>query len=109
MRKAKCKLFRFKKIKLLPLLPLLKGNDMARSFLNLISHTWFLSIIQNEFRTGKIDLDSTMKLLEKLQMPFDFTHVKHVFKVKNMWIKQLNVFRSPVTCLIFADFLKLMF
>ncbi|KFZ49581.1 1-phosphatidylinositol 4,5-bisphosphate phosphodiesterase zeta-1, partial [Antrostomus carolinensis] len=45
-----------------------------------ISHTWFLSIIQNEFRNGKIDLDSTMKLLEKLQMPFDFAHVKHVFK-----------------------------
>ncbi|XP_009956345.1 PREDICTED: 1-phosphatidylinositol 4,5-bisphosphate phosphodiesterase zeta-1 [Leptosomus discolor] len=41
---------------------------------------WFLSTIQNEFRTGKIDLDSTMKLLEKLQMPFDFIHVKHVFK-----------------------------
>ncbi|NXN50357.1 PLCZ1 phosphodiesterase, partial [Rynchops niger] len=45
-----------------------------------ISHTWFLSIIQNEFRTGKIDLDSTMKLLETLQIPFDFAHVKHVFK-----------------------------
>ncbi|NXV43307.1 PLCZ1 phosphodiesterase, partial [Uria aalge] len=45
-----------------------------------ISHTWFLSIIQNEFRTGKIDLDSTMKLLETLQVPFDFAHVKHVFK-----------------------------
>ncbi|XP_026723639.1 1-phosphatidylinositol 4,5-bisphosphate phosphodiesterase zeta-1 isoform X2 [Athene cunicularia] len=41
---------------------------------------WFLSIIQNEFRTGKIDLDSTMKLLEKFHMPFDFEHVKHVFK-----------------------------
>ncbi|NXE06654.1 PLCZ1 phosphodiesterase, partial [Lophotis ruficrista] len=45
-----------------------------------ISHTWFLSLIQNEFRTGKIDLDSTMKLLETLQIPFDFVHVKHVFK-----------------------------
>ncbi|NXF33969.1 PLCZ1 phosphodiesterase, partial [Nyctibius bracteatus] len=45
-----------------------------------ISHTWFLSIIQNEFRNGKIDVDSTMKLLEKLQIPFDFAHVKHVFK-----------------------------
>ncbi|NXD80803.1 PLCZ1 phosphodiesterase, partial [Halcyon senegalensis] len=45
-----------------------------------ISCTWFLSVIQNEFRFGKIDLDSTMKLLEKLQMPFDYTHVKHVFK-----------------------------
>ncbi|NXL35554.1 PLCZ1 phosphodiesterase, partial [Glaucidium brasilianum] len=45
-----------------------------------ISHTWFLSIIQNDFRTGKIDLGSTMKLLEKFHMPFDYEHVKHVFK-----------------------------
>ncbi|NXH14913.1 PLCZ1 phosphodiesterase, partial [Bucco capensis] len=45
-----------------------------------ISYTWFLSIIQNEFRGGKIDLDSTMRLLEKMQIPFDFVHVKHVFK-----------------------------
>ncbi|NXF63245.1 PLCZ1 phosphodiesterase, partial [Ciccaba nigrolineata] len=45
-----------------------------------ISHTWFLSMVQNEFRTGKIDLDSTMKLLEKFHIPFDFEHVKHVFK-----------------------------
>ncbi|NXN11625.1 PLCZ1 phosphodiesterase, partial [Indicator maculatus] len=43
-------------------------------------HTWFLSIIQDEFRDGKIDLESTMKLLTKMQIPFDFTHVKHVFK-----------------------------
>ncbi|XP_009670229.1 1-phosphatidylinositol 4,5-bisphosphate phosphodiesterase zeta-1 [Struthio camelus] len=41
---------------------------------------WFLSIIQHEFRNGKIDLDSTMKLLDKLQIAFDFIHVKHVFK-----------------------------
>ncbi|NXG45096.1 PLCZ1 phosphodiesterase, partial [Psilopogon haemacephalus] len=43
-------------------------------------HTWFLSIIQDEFRDGKIDLDSTMKLLTKMQIPFDYVHVKHVFK-----------------------------
>ncbi|NXX43837.1 PLCZ1 phosphodiesterase, partial [Tricholaema leucomelas] len=43
-------------------------------------HTWFLSIIQDEFRDGKIDLDSTMKLLTKMQIPFDYIHVKHVFK-----------------------------
>ncbi|XP_008499392.1 1-phosphatidylinositol 4,5-bisphosphate phosphodiesterase zeta-1 [Calypte anna] len=41
---------------------------------------WFLSVIQNEFRSGKIDFESTLKLLEKLQMPFDFAHVKHIFK-----------------------------
>uniref|UniRef100_A0A8C8AC38 Phosphoinositide phospholipase C n=1 Tax=Otus sunia TaxID=257818 RepID=A0A8C8AC38_9STRI len=34
----------------------------------------------NEFRTGKIDLDSTMKLLEKFRILFDYEHVKHVFK-----------------------------
>ncbi|NXK45403.1 PLCZ1 phosphodiesterase, partial [Chauna torquata] len=45
-----------------------------------ISCTWFLNIIQNEFRNGKIDLDSTMKLLEKLHIAFDLAHVKHVFK-----------------------------
>ncbi|NXI74546.1 PLCZ1 phosphodiesterase, partial [Anseranas semipalmata] len=45
-----------------------------------ISCTWFLNIIQNEFMNGKIDLESTMKLLEKLHMAFDPAHVKHVFK-----------------------------
>ncbi|XP_021246620.1 1-phosphatidylinositol 4,5-bisphosphate phosphodiesterase zeta-1 isoform X2 [Numida meleagris] len=29
---------------------------------------------------GKIDLDRTVKLLEKLHMPFNLAHVKHVFK-----------------------------
>lgn len=33
---------------------------------------------------GKIGLDSTMKLLEKLHITFDVAHVKHVFKVRNM-------------------------
>nr|XP_047904541.1 1-phosphatidylinositol 4,5-bisphosphate phosphodiesterase zeta-1 isoform X2 [Anser cygnoides] len=41
---------------------------------------WFLNIIQDEFMNGKIDLDSTMKLLEKLHVTFDVAHVKHVFK-----------------------------
>ncbi|XP_040419970.1 1-phosphatidylinositol 4,5-bisphosphate phosphodiesterase zeta-1 isoform X2 [Cygnus olor] len=41
---------------------------------------WFLNIIQDEFMNGKIDLDSTMKLLEKLHITFDVAHVKHVFK-----------------------------
>ncbi|XP_031453678.1 1-phosphatidylinositol 4,5-bisphosphate phosphodiesterase zeta-1 isoform X5 [Phasianus colchicus] len=41
---------------------------------------WFLNIIQDDFMNGKIDLDSTVKLLEKLHMPFNLAHVKHVFK-----------------------------
>ncbi|NXJ85156.1 PLCZ1 phosphodiesterase, partial [Trogon melanurus] len=45
-----------------------------------ISHTWFLSIIQNDFRAGRIDLENTMRLFDKLQIPFDVAHIKHVFK-----------------------------
>ncbi|NXN97391.1 PLCZ1 phosphodiesterase, partial [Rhinopomastus cyanomelas] len=45
-----------------------------------ISHTWFLSVIQDEFRAGKINLDSTLKLFEKLKIPCDYDHVKHIFK-----------------------------
>lgn len=56
----------------------------VRLFLNLISCTWFLNIIQDDFMDGKIDLDSTVKLLEKLHMPFNLAHVKHVFKVRNI-------------------------
>uniref|UniRef100_A0A8C9FGM5 Uncharacterized protein n=1 Tax=Pavo cristatus TaxID=9049 RepID=A0A8C9FGM5_PAVCR len=57
---------------------------MVRLFLNLVSCTWFLNIIQDDFMNGRIDLDSTVKLLEKLHMPFNLAHVKHVFKVRNM-------------------------
>ncbi|POI30881.1 hypothetical protein CIB84_005367, partial [Bambusicola thoracicus] len=48
--------------------------------LNLVSYTWFLNIIQDDFMDGKIDFDSTVKLLEKLHIPFNLAHVKHVFK-----------------------------
>ncbi|KAH1187182.1 hypothetical protein KIL84_019931, partial [Mauremys mutica] len=34
----------------------------------------------DEFRTGKINLDKTLKLLIKLNVPFDYVHVKYVFK-----------------------------
>uniref|UniRef100_A0A8C5UQI5 Phosphoinositide phospholipase C n=1 Tax=Malurus cyaneus samueli TaxID=2593467 RepID=A0A8C5UQI5_9PASS len=48
--------------------------------LNLTSHTWFWNLIQNDFKTGNIDLEGCMRLLEKMQIPFDEEHVKHVFK-----------------------------
>ncbi|NXY55083.1 PLCZ1 phosphodiesterase, partial [Callaeas wilsoni] len=44
------------------------------------SHTWFWSLIQNDFKTGNIDLEGCMRLLEKMQIPFDEEHVKHVFR-----------------------------
>ncbi|NXC34856.1 PLCZ1 phosphodiesterase, partial [Campylorhamphus procurvoides] len=45
-----------------------------------VSHTWFWSVIQNDFKTGNIDLEGCMRLLEKMQIPFDEIHVRHVFK-----------------------------
>ncbi|XP_065539490.1 1-phosphatidylinositol 4,5-bisphosphate phosphodiesterase zeta-1 [Lathamus discolor] len=41
---------------------------------------WFLSIIQDDFMDGKIDLGNTMQLLKKFELPFNYAHVKHVFK-----------------------------
>lgn len=32
-----------------------------------------------------------MRLLEKMQIPFDEDHLKHIFKVRCMYIRQLMV------------------
>ncbi|NXG25360.1 PLCZ1 phosphodiesterase, partial [Grallaria varia] len=45
-----------------------------------ISYTWFWSLIQNDFKTGNIDIEGCMRLLEKMQIPFDEIHLKHIFK-----------------------------
>ncbi|KAF4789337.1 1-phosphatidylinositol 4,5-bisphosphate phosphodiesterase zeta-1 [Turdus rufiventris] len=34
----------------------------------------------NDFKTGNIDFEGCMRLLEKLQIPFDDDHFKHIFK-----------------------------
>ncbi|NWV80819.1 PLCZ1 phosphodiesterase, partial [Dasyornis broadbenti] len=44
------------------------------------SHTWFWNLVQNDFKTGNIDLDGCMRLLEKMQISFDEEHLKHVFR-----------------------------
>ncbi|NXE89629.1 PLCZ1 phosphodiesterase, partial [Menura novaehollandiae] len=44
------------------------------------SHTWFWNLIRNDFQTGNVDLEGCMRLLEKMQIPFDEEHVKHIFK-----------------------------
>ncbi|XP_005379097.1 PREDICTED: 1-phosphatidylinositol 4,5-bisphosphate phosphodiesterase zeta-1 isoform X2 [Chinchilla lanigera] len=41
---------------------------------------WFLSKIQDEFRGGKINVEKTHKLLEKLNIQCNYFHVKHIFK-----------------------------
>uniref|UniRef100_A0A8C6N977 Phosphoinositide phospholipase C n=1 Tax=Melopsittacus undulatus TaxID=13146 RepID=A0A8C6N977_MELUD len=34
----------------------------------------------DDFMDGKINLEDTMELLKKFELPFDYAHVKHVFK-----------------------------
>ncbi|XP_010614172.1 1-phosphatidylinositol 4,5-bisphosphate phosphodiesterase zeta-1 isoform X2 [Fukomys damarensis] len=41
---------------------------------------WFLSKIQDAFRGGKINVEKTYKLLEKLHIQCNYVHVKHIFK-----------------------------
>uniref|UniRef100_A0A8C8ZZI3 Phosphoinositide phospholipase C n=1 Tax=Prolemur simus TaxID=1328070 RepID=A0A8C8ZZI3_PROSS len=41
---------------------------------------WFWSKIQDEFRGGKINVEKTQKLLEKLDVQCNTIHVKHIFK-----------------------------
>ncbi|KAM6162632.1 1-phosphatidylinositol 4,5-bisphosphate phosphodiesterase zeta-1 [Erethizon dorsatum] len=51
------------------------------NFLNIfVLHTWFLSQIQDEFRGGKINVEKTHKLLEKLDIQCNYVHVKNIFK-----------------------------
>uniref|UniRef100_A0A0D9R6Y3 Phosphoinositide phospholipase C n=2 Tax=Chlorocebus sabaeus TaxID=60711 RepID=A0A0D9R6Y3_CHLSB len=42
--------------------------------------TWFLSKIQDDFRGGKINLEKTQRLLEKLDIRCSYIHVKRIFK-----------------------------
>ncbi|XP_007965991.1 1-phosphatidylinositol 4,5-bisphosphate phosphodiesterase zeta-1 isoform X1 [Chlorocebus sabaeus] len=41
---------------------------------------WFLSKIQDDFRGGKINLEKTQRLLEKLDIRCSYIHVKRIFK-----------------------------
>ncbi|XP_004755796.1 1-phosphatidylinositol 4,5-bisphosphate phosphodiesterase zeta-1 isoform X1 [Mustela putorius furo] len=44
---------------------------------------WFLTEIRDEFRGGKINVDKTYKLLEKLSIPCNYIHVKSIFKAND--------------------------
>ncbi|XP_032711315.1 1-phosphatidylinositol 4,5-bisphosphate phosphodiesterase zeta-1 isoform X3 [Lontra canadensis] len=44
---------------------------------------WFLTMIRDEFRGGKINVDKTYKLLEKLSIPCNYIHVKSIFKAND--------------------------
>nr|XP_060632394.1 1-phosphatidylinositol 4,5-bisphosphate phosphodiesterase zeta-1-like [Anolis sagrei ordinatus] len=51
-----------------------------KGFLNSLSFTWFMDIIFDEFRDGKINLDKALKLFNKMEISYDYIHVKKVFK-----------------------------
>ncbi|XP_044308102.1 1-phosphatidylinositol 4,5-bisphosphate phosphodiesterase zeta-1, partial [Varanus komodoensis] len=42
-----------------------------------------LSNIHDTFRKGKINFESTLELLSKLDIPFDYVHVKYIFKASD--------------------------
>uniref|UniRef100_A0A8C6YDB3 Phosphoinositide phospholipase C n=1 Tax=Naja naja TaxID=35670 RepID=A0A8C6YDB3_NAJNA len=48
--------------------------------LNSLFYTWFMDMIYDEFREGKINIDKTLKLLNKFEVSYDYVHVKKVFK-----------------------------
>uniref|UniRef100_A0A8C6XV12 Uncharacterized protein n=1 Tax=Naja naja TaxID=35670 RepID=A0A8C6XV12_NAJNA len=50
--------------------------------LNSLFYTWFMDMIYDEFREGKINIDKTLKLLNKFEVSYDYVHVKKVFKVR---------------------------
>ncbi|XP_062990484.1 1-phosphatidylinositol 4,5-bisphosphate phosphodiesterase zeta-1-like isoform X2 [Elgaria multicarinata webbii] len=45
-----------------------------------MENKWFMDIIFDEFRGGKINIDKTLKLLNKFEVSYDYVHVKKVFK-----------------------------
>uniref|UniRef100_A0A7N5JNB1 Phosphoinositide phospholipase C n=1 Tax=Ailuropoda melanoleuca TaxID=9646 RepID=A0A7N5JNB1_AILME len=45
-----------------------------------MENKWFLSMIRDEFRGGKINVEKTYRLLEKLDIPCNYIHVKSIFK-----------------------------
>uniref|UniRef100_A0A670Y2G8 Phosphoinositide phospholipase C n=1 Tax=Pseudonaja textilis TaxID=8673 RepID=A0A670Y2G8_PSETE len=53
---------------------------MKMDSLNSLFYTWFMDMIFDEFREGKINIDKTLKLLNKFEVSYDYVHVKKVFK-----------------------------
>ncbi|XP_054845106.1 1-phosphatidylinositol 4,5-bisphosphate phosphodiesterase zeta-1-like [Eublepharis macularius] len=45
-----------------------------------MENKWFLDIITTEFLGGKINIDQTLKLLNKFNVSYDYVHVKKLFK-----------------------------
>uniref|UniRef100_A0A6J0UP01 Phosphoinositide phospholipase C n=1 Tax=Pogona vitticeps TaxID=103695 RepID=A0A6J0UP01_9SAUR len=45
-----------------------------------MENKWFMDMIFDEFRDGKINIDKTLKLFNKFEVSYDYVHVKKLFK-----------------------------
>uniref|UniRef100_A0A8C7AAJ2 Phosphoinositide phospholipase C n=1 Tax=Neovison vison TaxID=452646 RepID=A0A8C7AAJ2_NEOVI len=71
---------------------------------------WFLTMIRDEFRGGKINVDKTYKLLEKLSIPCNYIHVKSIFKTSDYpVVLSLENHCSPPQQEVMADILQCVF
>ncbi|XP_070928257.1 1-phosphatidylinositol 4,5-bisphosphate phosphodiesterase zeta-1 isoform X6 [Macaca nemestrina] len=71
---------------------------------------WFLSKIQDDFRGGKINLEKTQRLLEKLDIQCSYIHVKRIFKTSDYpVVLSLENHCSPAQQEIMADNLQTTF
>uniref|UniRef100_G1KU73 Phosphoinositide phospholipase C n=1 Tax=Anolis carolinensis TaxID=28377 RepID=G1KU73_ANOCA len=44
---------------------------------------WFLNVIHKKFKKGKLSFENTLELLGNFDIPFDYIHVKYIFKARN--------------------------
>uniref|UniRef100_F6ZXT6 Phosphoinositide phospholipase C n=1 Tax=Callithrix jacchus TaxID=9483 RepID=F6ZXT6_CALJA len=71
---------------------------------------WFLSKIQDDFRGGKINLEKTHRLLEKLDIRCSYIHVKNIFKTSDYpVVLSLENHCSPAQQEVMADILQTTF
>ncbi|XP_037595064.1 1-phosphatidylinositol 4,5-bisphosphate phosphodiesterase zeta-1 isoform X3 [Cebus imitator] len=71
---------------------------------------WFLSKIQDDFRGGKINLEKTHRLLEKLDIRCSYIHVKNIFKTSDYpVVLSLENHCSPAQQEVMADNLQTTF
>ncbi|XP_027999686.2 1-phosphatidylinositol 4,5-bisphosphate phosphodiesterase zeta-1 [Eptesicus fuscus] len=67
---------------------------------------WFLSIVREDFKGGKINLDKAQKLLEKFNVQCNYIHVKYIFKANDR-LKQgritIEEFRSIYRSIVYRE------
>ncbi|XP_028636899.1 1-phosphatidylinositol 4,5-bisphosphate phosphodiesterase zeta-1 [Grammomys surdaster] len=79
---------------------------MESRYHELAEARWFLSKIQDDFRGGKIGVEVTHKLLDKLDFPCHIAHVKHIFKEndrQNQGRITIEEFKAIYRCIVHRE------